>query len=183
MADPSSRARSPRLLLAGIAVAAVVVVALAWMLRGGGSEVPEPVAAEERTPSAPVPELELPPPAPAQPAVRAPARRIGENGRLTVSRADLLEGDVLALGLDMPDVARGEGVREVKLVDADRARVLEIEGQAIDGVGTGLRIEIDPTWLEPGRYLIQVATADPTPLAVRRYVLEVAEPAAKADAP
>ena len=95
-----------------------------------------------------------------------------DKGRLSVTREALRDGAVLALGLELPDEARGAGPRPVKLVDVT-GRVLEIAGEPVDGAGTGLRLEIPPEWLEPGRYMIQVQTAEPRPLALRRYVLEV----------
>ena len=107
-----------------------------------------------------------------QQIARAPAQRIEENGRLEVELDALREGAVLALGLAMPDVARGAGDRPVKVIDVE-GRVLETTGAAVDGAGSGLRLEIDPEWLRPGRYLIEVATAEKKPLALRRYVLEV----------
>lgn len=105
-------------------------------------------------------------------SVPVPAQRIAENGRLSVPLEALRDGDVLALGLEMPDDARGEGARPVKVVDVE-GRVLETTASAAAGPGTGLRLEIDPSWLRPGRYMIQVATAEQHPLALRRYVLEV----------
>jgi hypothetical protein len=97
-----------------------------------------------------------------------------------VTREALREGDVLALGLDLPDEMRGTGPRPLKVVDV-KGRVLEGLAFPVDGAGSGLRLEIDPDWLRPSRYLIQVETAGPSPLAVRRYVLEVREPEGDAE--
>jgi hypothetical protein len=108
------------------------------------------------------------------PGARAPARIIPDNGRLRVTREELREGDVLAIGLAMPDEARGEAPRRIKVADVS-GRAMEGRGVAIDGAGNGLRLEVDPNWLRPGRYLIQVETAEQKPLALRRYVLEVVE--------
>ena len=52
--------------------------------------------------------------------------------------------------------------------------MLEIEAQPVDGSGSGLRLELEPAWLTPGRYMIQMEiAAGQSPLGVRRYVLEV----------
>lgn len=44
---------------------------------------------------------------------RAPAQRIPERGRLSIDADSLRDGDVLALGLALPDPARGEEPRTV----------------------------------------------------------------------
>ena len=101
-----------------------------------------------------------------------PASRISDGGRLRVDLDALREGEVMVLALDLPDEARGDGALHVKVVDV-AGRLFETEATSIEGSGHGLRLEIDPEWLEPGRYMIQVETAENHPLALRRYVLEV----------
>jgi hypothetical protein len=153
--------KAPNIAVAGAAVVIVVVIAvLAFSDRSG--ETPESASGEADQP------VTATDPQPA----RATSQRIGENGRLSVSLADLREGDVLALDLEMPDEARGEGPRQVRVVDVERQRLLETTGAAVSGAETGLRIEIDPGWLQPGSYLIEVKTAEKRPLALRRYVLD-----------
>jgi hypothetical protein len=156
----------------------VLAVGLAlWLSRGpgwGGQDrvEPSPDAVSE------VPDSSLDAPrraaVPSAQGVRAPAHQIADRGRLRVTREDLREGDILAIGLVMPDYARGTDPLPLKVVDPS-GRVLEGRGLPIDGAGTGLRLEIDPEWLVPGRYMIQVETAEKAPLALRRYVLEVVE--------
>jgi hypothetical protein len=103
---------------------------------------------------------------------RVPEHRMSENGRLQVKLAALRDGDAFALGLDMPDEARGDEDRPVKVVDVE-GRLFETTAAIPHGSGTGLRLEIDPDWLRPGTYMIEVATAEKSPLSLRRYVLEV----------
>ncbi len=166
-------------ILAGVGVVIAVAV---WLVLGSGS-VPGPGPADG--PGQAANGLEMPAPigreaVPPALRVKAPAQQIAENGRLRVTAAALREGDVLALGLAMPDVARGSDARAVKVADVS-GRVIDVEGVAVDGAGSGLRIEIDPDWLEPGTYLIQVQTAEATPLPVRRYVLDVVRDAPAAE--
>jgi hypothetical protein len=154
------------LVVAGLLLAG----ALLWFLAGRGPTSPSPSSPSDPGPTAAAPE---PVPTPASPArVALPAQRIAEHGRLTVEREALREGDVLAIGLGMPDDARGDGERPVTVVDVE-GRVLRTTAAAVDGTGSGLRLELDPDWLLPGRYMIEVATAEPRPMALRRYVLEV----------
>lgn len=150
-------------------VAILVVVGVFWATR----EAPEETGHPGMTPStASMPSADEQAPASQAPRVRAPAVQMPDQGRLEVTREALRDGEVLALGLEMPDDLRGEGPRAVKLIDP-AGRVLELVADPVDGAGTGLRLEIDPEWLEPGQYMIQVETADTTPLPLRRYVLEV----------
>jgi hypothetical protein len=99
-------------------------------------------------------------------------RRIAEGGRLSIDPDSLPEGELLALELAMPDEARGTESLAVKITSVD-GRQIEAIGLPAAGSGTGLRFEIDPTWLKPGRYLIEVRTAEKIHLPLRRYVLEV----------
>jgi len=164
---------SKRLYGAIAAGALVALAAVLWATREGGDE---PDATAPATSSAAAPSAPSPPPAaaPEAPRVRRPSQRIADKGRLRIDREALRDGDVLALGLDLPDEARGHGPRPVKIVDVT-GRVLDLEGLPVDGAGSGLRLEIDPEWLVPGRYLVQVGTQGSSPLAVRRYVLEVTD--------
>jgi hypothetical protein len=170
------RGAGARWTLAAAAVLVLAAVALLFAQRDrlglapeeAGRGIAPPPASRTVAPGAP----------PAATAVRAPAQRIPENGRLRVERDALREGEVLALGLDLPDDARGEGPRPLKVVDVE-GRVLETSALPVAGPGTGLRLEIDPGWLRPGLYLIQVQTAERQPLALQRYVLEVVEPGAR----
>ena len=175
MADGEGEARTG--LYWGVAAVLVAAVGVAfWATR----DMPDLPPAEALEKPAPAPDTRPPagtraaagPAAEAPPVVRAPAVRIADQGRLQTTEEALREGDVLALGLELPDEARGEGARPVRIVDVT-GRVLDLQAQPVAGPGTGLRLEIDPTWLRPGRYMIVVETDEKRPLATRRYVLEV----------
>jgi len=105
---------------------------------------------------------------------RAPAPRVGieERGRLRVFPEELQEGEVLALGLALPDEVRGHEPVVARVIGLS-GRVLDVEALPVEGTDAGLRLEIDPEWLEPGKYMVQVPTTEKQPMAVRRYVLEV----------
>jgi hypothetical protein len=123
---------------------------------------------------APSPRPEAPAAARANTGARTPAQHIPESGRLSVTRAALRDGDDYAIGLELDDAARGTGPRPVKVVDV-KGRVLETTARPLPGAGSGLRLEIQRSWLQPGQYLIQVKTAENKPLALRRYFLEVVD--------
>ncbi len=105
-------------------------------------------------------------------APSAPAQRIAEGGRLSVDAASLRDGEVLALGLALSDEARGSEPLPVRIVSVDGRRI-ETTAVPAEGDGSGLRLELDPEWLEPGRYLIEISTTEKIHLPLRRYVLEV----------
>ena len=52
-------------------------------------------------------------------------------------------------------------------------RRIETHAAPIAGSGNGLRLELDPEWLTPGRYMIEVRTVEKSHFPLRRYVLEV----------
>ncbi len=160
----------------GVVIALVAIAAIGFWLVGQrdealpGSATPEQSA--DATPSEP-PGAGAPEPEPEPEAVKAPAVVIEDKGRLKVVLASLQEGEVAAVGLAMPDDARGDAPLETRVIDATRERVIDLEAIPISGEGAGVRLEIDPEWLEPGQYLIQVRTAEKSHFPVRRYVLEV----------
>lgn len=155
----------------GIAAALgfAVVVVVAWGMRTPRGGPPAGDATEAAPASASTPAQ---PPAPAAAPARAPAHQIDSGGRLALDAAELPASGPLAIGVEMPDDARGSGPRPVRVISTDGRR-LDLLADPLPGAGTGLRVEIDPAFLSPGRYLIQVDTADPHPLQLRRYVLEI----------
>jgi len=172
-------------------IAGLVVLGLGlafWLLREpspsspGAPKPPTPDAERQpEPPPSPRPAPRAAPPAAARavtpkpaPAARPTPRRISSSGRLSTTRAALRDGDALVLILEMDDEARGAGPRPAKLVHVG-GRVLETTATPLPGTNSGVRLEIDPAWLGPGHYLIQVETAERRPLALRRYFLEVLE--------
>ena len=72
----------------------------------------------------------------------------------------------------LTDEARGSEPLSVRVVSLDGRRI-ETTAAPAAGSGSGLRLELEPEWLRPGRYMIEVTTAEKIPLHLRRYVLEV----------
>ncbi len=144
----------------GVAIGVWIAIALEHHApdAGGGAAV-----APSDTPGAPSDEPPGPP---------APALRIAESGRISIDAASLREGEVLALGLGLSDEARGSEPLPVRVVSLDGRRI-ETSAAPAAGSGSGLRLELEPAWLAPGRYMIEVTTAEKIPLHLRRYVLEV----------
>jgi len=139
----------------------------------GDAGAPPPAAPPAAT-SAAAPGSAQPAPGALDPRRRvpAPAQSLPEHGRISLTLDEVRTSEVFAIGLGMPDEARGEEALPVKIAGVD-GRLLEVSAPLIEGPGTGLRLEIDSEWLRPGRYLISVSTLEKKPLALRRYVLEI----------
>jgi hypothetical protein len=150
-----------------LGLAALALVIGLWLGQGSAPPGPTEAHTEAATPAAPhaaspLQPLELP----------EPHQRIEERGRLTLEASALPAEGTLSLALDLPDEARGDGPRPVVIASVDGRR-LETSAAPRPGAASGVQIEIDPGWLEPGQYMISVSTAERLPLAVRRYVLEI----------
>jgi hypothetical protein len=149
------------------AFAAIGVAFGAWLAMDR-----EPQAPEAGGGAAVAPSVEPGAPAPEPPGPPAPALRVAESGRISIDAASLRNGEVLALGLALADEARGSEPLSVRVVSLDGRRI-ETTAAPVAGSGSGLRLELETEWLRPGRYLIEVTTAEKIPLHLRRYVLEV----------
>jgi hypothetical protein len=101
-----------------------------------------------------------------------PAIRIAEHGRLSLDAETLPTEGPLTLVLDLPDEARGDGPRSVRIVSTDGRRI-DTTASSLDGSGTGIQLNIESGFLSPGLYMIEIDTAESTPLQIRRYVLEL----------
>lgn len=165
MAERSSRSR---VLVAACAAAGVAIGV--WLVMDRERQAPSAVGDPHAEPVAPIAPESGSVPVARGPA--APAHRIAEGGRLAIDAASLRDGEALALGLALGDEARGVEPLAVVIVSVDGRRI-ETTAVPVAGGGSGLRLELDPAWLVPGRYMIEVTTAEKIPLHLRRYVLEV----------
>ena len=147
--------------VAGIVLVAAVVgfAAARWL----GSERERPLA---------VPAAALGAAAPQDPVVSPLEElRIASGGRVAIDGAAIEAGRPVVLLLDLGVAQRGDEPRPVRIASVD-GRVLDAQG-SLGGEGQEARVEIDPAFLKPGLYMVQVQTTEPTPLQLRRYVIEV----------
>ena len=98
--------------------------------------------------------------------------RIEEQGRLKIDAESLPESGEITVALAMPNDVRGTDSTPVQIVSVD-GRKIEIEANPRPGQDAGLEVAIDVHWLKRGQYMVQVRTKEKTPLALRRFVLEV----------
>ncbi len=153
--------------VAGALLCVLLALAL-WLVRG--NDPAETSTSGVGSAGTSPPSLERVAPMPRQAAA---ARRIADQGRLRVSRETLRDGEVLALELELARELRGTGPRRVRVVDAGSGRVLDTVALPLRSTDGGLGLDLDPAWLRPGRYLIEVEIVGGGPFPLRRYVLEV----------
>jgi hypothetical protein len=156
------------------------VVALAVLILGRSrTPAPEPEPASPAPPDEPslvriTPEA-APPLAPTVdppvPFVQGAGPHPIESGRtLGIERRDLPDGTPLLLDLQVPaEVIPEEPALRVIATDG---RVLETVGQSGDREGS-VRLPLDPAWLSPGRYVIELRTLEREHFPLRRFAIEV----------
>lgn len=105
--------------------------------------------------------------------VAAHRMRIAEGGRLALDLDDYPGEAPLRFALDLSDEARGSGDREVRVVSEQGVRI-DTTASVLPGAGSGVLLELEPSALASGRYMIQIETMETShPFRIRRYVLEV----------
>ncbi|HXK24756.1 MAG TPA: hypothetical protein VMS55_18945 [Myxococcota bacterium] len=154
--------------VAGIfAVAALLGFAIAhWMWPGrGAAPAPAPAAA-------PAAALAASPAPVAQPAT-SDELRVASGQTIAIEASTLEPGRPVVLHLVLGEPSRSDDPRPVRILDAeDGSRNLEAKAVLEDGRSEA-RFEIDPTFLHPGRYIVEVKTTEASFFPLRRYVLEV----------
>ena len=155
------------LLWIGIAAGVIVFAVATWFTRDDspGETRTKGGAATERE-YAPQPDLDA-----GQDALDS-AIRIAESGRLSLDAESLPSHGPLTLVLDLPDEARGDGLRTIRIGSTDGRRV-ETTARPLKGPGTGVQLNIETGFLSRGLYMIEIDTVENTPLRIRRYVLEL----------
>ncbi len=110
-----------------------------------------------------------------EPITRAPDYYIEKGGRLSLDAASLPDDGVVTFGLALDEEALGGGQDPLSaiVVSAGDGRRLELSATPVGGSRSGVRLEVDSAWFEPGLYMIQIRTAEKTALPLVRYVLEV----------
>ncbi len=107
-----------------------------------------------------------------EPASSPAILRIAERGRLILDRTELPRSGQLVLLLSLDDSALGSETRPVRVIAGDGRR-LDTTASRMSAEDSDLRLEIDPTFLTPGLYMIEVDSAENHPLNLRRYVIEL----------
>ena len=170
----SRRVRNVLLLVAAIAVALVVVARNRESTVPVPEPVPEPAAPEvpQFTGIRPEPGPPLPPTVdPPVPFVSGAGPHPIESGQTIGIESEALPTEsLLLLDLRMPaDILPEEPSLRVIATDG---RLLEMVAEVAEETGQ-IRLPLDPGWLRPGRYVIEVKTLERSHFPLRRYALEV----------
>jgi hypothetical protein len=181
----------------GIAIAAALAVfgLLRWTA-GQRGEAPAIAPAASPAPSAPAAPSDAASPAEAEPPAAAPpapapasadeppdgaerraaAEKAGElpiasGETIEVQAASLTPGRPVALRLFLAEPSKSAGPLAARVLAPD-GRIFE--SHAAPGADRrDVRVEVDPAFLRPGRYIVEVRTTEQTHFPVRRYALEV----------
>lgn len=155
--------KSTRIALVALAAAAGLALSLVTSDRWRRL-APEGAAVVAPAVVAPEPPRALPPSVPGE-------LRIASNETIQLEAASLVPGRPVVLRLVLGEPSRSQEPRPVRVVSTD-SRVFE--GQGILGEGLAdARFEIDPAFLVPGRYIVEVKTTEQSHFPLRRYVVEV----------
>jgi len=102
-----------------------------------------------------------------------------QTGEIAIASGETIEIDSKSLEAGTPVVVRLDlgvpsATGEPRPVHLLGPNGIVRRGVAALGEGrASARYEIDPAWLEPGRYVIEVETTEPSHFPLRRYALEV----------
>jgi hypothetical protein len=170
MSEASASARPWLRVLVAFAAGAALSVGAGFALFGGGSDTPAPAASPAiPAPEASVPAFAPPPPPPAAPAT---SHSVAPSGKLELERAAFPTSGPVRVSLELPEMSADAEPRPVRLVSQPDHRILELPG-ALDSGRTAATIEVDPNYLQPGTYLVEMQTTERSHFPLRRYVIVV----------
>ena len=165
----------------------VLALAAGYLLTSG--QPPERTVAEPRNPPGIVP-AEPPTPSsktaskrPAEPTPQdlsaSPPEPVPAHGypvepgaTLELSSEDFPRGAPVVVSLKLGEPSATGDARPVRLIADPSGRVLEIDG-FLDADRLHATIEVEGSWLEPGRYVVEVKTTERSHFPLRRYAIQV----------
>jgi hypothetical protein len=91
---------------------------------------------------------------------------------LELARADFPAEGPVRVALWLPEPSTDAEPRPVRIFSQNDQRGLQTQG-ILDASRTRVSVELDPEWLQPAIYFVEVQTTERLPLAVRRYAIVV----------
>jgi hypothetical protein len=135
-------------------VAALAFAIAALALRAGGDAAPAPT-------DRPAPVTETSSEHPLLPA-----------GTLELARAKFPSDRPVRIWLGLAEPSTDSQPRPVRMFSYTDQRGAQLQGQ-LDATRTAAAIELDPAWLVPGTYFVEIQTTERGPFPIRRYKLVV----------
>ena len=172
MAEPESThpTQARRARWSRIAFAGGVLLAVGLAISQMPEEPPPP-------PPDPAPEevaMEEPAEPPGVRTATSPDAPLPPSGRLELSRDALPAAGPLVVHLALGEPSRDDAPSPVRIIGQPGPRVLALEGR-LSSDRRVTAIELDPAFLVPGSYLVDVRTTERSHFPVRRYVIVVEE--------
>jgi hypothetical protein len=96
---------------------------------------------------------------------------LGETASITAQ--DLPTERPLVLNLLLPAALPSADALPARIISMDGSRELKLPDAVVAANRDRVRVQIESGWLSPGRYRIEIETAERSELALRRYPLEV----------
>ena len=97
---------------------------------------------------------------------------IASGATLAVDPGELRSGRPLRLALELGVPSADLEPRPVRVIAPD-GRLLETVGPVDPDDRLTTSLSIDPDWLTPGRYIVEVKTTERTHFPLRRYAIEI----------
>ena len=91
----------------------------------------------------------------------------------SISAQDLPSERPLVLDLLLPAALPSADALPARIISMDGSRELKLPDAVVAANRDRVRVQIESGWLSPGRYRIEIETAERSELALRRYPLEV----------
>jgi hypothetical protein len=92
---------------------------------------------------------------------------------ISVALQELPTERPLVLNLLLPAALLSADALPARIVALDGSRELKLSDALVANDRDEVRVQIESGWLSPGRYRIEIETTEQSPLALRRYLLEV----------
>ncbi len=161
MGGAPGSARSWRWLAKSVAgVALAIAAGLASCDRGpapGGTAAPTAAEKSERL---------------ARATATSPDRPLAPSRTLELSRADFPSDGPVRVTLGLAEPSANAEPRPVRLVSQPDHRILQLAG-ALEADRRAATIEVDPGYLQPGTYLVEMKTTERGVFPLRRYFIIV----------
>lgn len=170
MREKSGSARPWLRVLVAFAAGAALSVGAGLSLFGGGPDTPAPAA----SPAIPAPKpsaaaFAAPPSPPAAPTTR---HSVAPSGKLELERSAFPTSGPVRVSLELPEMSTDAEPRPVRLISQPDHRILELPG-ALESDRRAATIEVDPGYLQPGTYLVEIQTTERGAFPLRRYFIVV----------